>query len=512
MLTMMAAEILPIGARNAASAQGAMLVSPKRLSNSNPTEIVFPARSCGFFREAPSLSVKRTVPVKKTQQESAVRLARATLVEGNVSQTVYDFPSAPILLPEGPWTQIPGGVTAASGFKAAGLYGGLRALGQKPDLALIVADDDAVVAGTFTKNLMAAAPVVYCKDVLANSSTARAILVNAGQANAATGDAGYQDTLDSASALAELLEIKRGAVLIESTGVIGQRIKKGALLESLPKLVASLSASEQGAESAAIAITTTDLVSKSVAIQTLVGSTEVKVGGIAKGSGMIHPNMATMLGVVTTDARVTVDVWRPMVLTAVNRSFNQITVDGDTSTNDTLLALASGKAGGPLIDSLDSLDAQQLQSALDAVLKGLAKSIAWDGEGATCLIEVKASGAENEASAAAVAKSVAASSLTKAAIYGRDPNWGRIACAAGYAGVPFNPLELRIKLGDFLLMDAGQPMAFDRAGASKYLRTTGEDHGTVVIDIAIGKGPGQSFAWGCDLSYDYVKINAEYTT
>ncbi|CAM6125984.1 unnamed protein product [Calypogeia fissa] len=511
-MMMMAAETGAVGLRNAGSCQGAMLVSPKRLSTSNQNEVFFLARSGGFLREASSLSLKTTFPLKKIQQGSAVRLTRATLVEGNVSQTVYEFPSAPILLPEGPWTQIPGGVTAASGFKAAGLYGGLRALGQKPDLALIVAADDAVAAGTFTKNLMAAAPVVYCKDVLAKSPTARAILVNAGQANAATGDAGYQDTLDCAGALAEQLGIDRGAVLIESTGVIGQRIKKGALLESLPKLIASLSASEQAAESAAIAITTTDLVSKSVAIKTKIGSTEVKLGGIAKGSGMIHPNMATMLGVVTTDARVTADVWRPMVLTAVNRSFNQITVDGDTSTNDTLLALASGKAGGPLINSLDSSDAQQLQNALDAVLKGLAKSIAWDGEGATCLIEVKVTGAENEAAAAAVAKSVAASSLTKAAIYGRDPNWGRIACAAGYSGVSFDPLDLRIKLGDFLLMDAGQPIDFDRAGASKYLRTTGEVHGTVVIDISIGNGPGQSFAWGCDLSYDYVKINAEYTT
>lgn len=501
-----------ISVGNAGCYQGAMLVSPRRLCNANRKDVFLTSKSSSFVGELSAFSLKATFPEPKSHQVTAVRITGAALTEDAVSPTVYDFPSAPILLPEGPWTQVSGGVTAPSGFKAAGLYGGLRAVGQKPDLALIVADDDAVVAGTFTKNLMAAAPVVFCKEVLANSSTARAILVNAGQANAATGDAGYQDTLDCAGEVAKLLEIDPGAVLIESTGVIGQRIKKGALLKSLPKLVASLSASAQGAESAAIAITTTDLVSKSVAIQTTVGSAKVKLGGIAKGSGMIHPNMATMLGVVTTDARVTVDVWRPMVLTAVNRSFNQITVDGDTSTNDTLLALASGKAGGPLIDSLDSAEAQQLQSALDAVLKGLAKSIAWDGEGATCIIEVKVTGAENEAAAAAVAKSVAASSLTKAAIYGRDPNWGRIACAAGYSGVSFDPLELRIKLGDFLLMDAGQPISFDRAGASSYLRSTGEVHGTVVIDISIGNGPGHSFAWGCDLSYDYVKINAEYTT
>ncbi|KAL3693290.1 hypothetical protein R1sor_006941 [Riccia sorocarpa] len=437
---------------------------------------------------------------------------KATVTEGTITPSRYKFPSAPILLPDGPWKEIPGGVTAPVGFKAAGMYAGLRALGEKPDLALIFCEEDAVAAGTFTKNLMAAAPVVYCKDVLAQSQTARAVLINAGQANAATGDAGYQDTLACAQAVAKLLGIDTGAVLIESTGVIGHRIKKGPLIDSLPQLVSSLSSSEEAANAAAVAITTTDLVSKSVAVETTIGGTSVKLGGIAKGSGMIHPNMATMLGVVTTDASVSVDVWRSMVLTAVNRSFNQITVDGDTSTNDTLLGLASGKAGAPLIDSLESTEAQQLQNALDAVLQGLAKSIAWDGEGATCLIEVKVTGAESEAAAATVAKSVASSSLVKAAVYGRDPNWGRIACAAGYSGVNFDPNKLRIHLGEFLLMEAGQPIAFDRAAASAYLKKAGDTHGTVQMSLSVGSGPGKSYAWGCDLSYDYVKINAEYTT
>ncbi|CAK9860009.1 unnamed protein product, partial [Sphagnum jensenii] len=422
------------------------------------------------------------------------------------------IPASPILLPDGPWKQIPGGVTAAAGFQAAGMYGGLRAAGRKPDLALVVCDTDAVSAGTFTKNVMAAAPVMYCKQVLAEAPTARAVLINAGQANAATGDAGYQDTLDSAEALAKHLGVLRRAVLIESTGVIGHRIKKGALLESLPKLVASLSPSVEGADAAAVAITTTDLVSKSIAIETKIGGVTVRLGGMAKGSGMIHPNMATMLGVVTCDANVTVDVWRPLVLQAVKRSFNQITVDGDSSTNDTLLALASGAAGGPVISNPESLEAQQLQAAVDAVLQGLAKSIASDGEGATCLIEVNVMGADDEESAAVIARSVAASSLTKAAVYGRDPNWGRIACAAGYAGVPFDPNQLRIHLGDFALMEAGQPLSFDRVGASSYLKAAGEVHGTVVINISVGSGIGNSQAWGCDLSYDYVKINAEYTT
>ncbi|XP_028945407.1 arginine biosynthesis bifunctional protein ArgJ, chloroplastic-like isoform X2 [Malus domestica] len=398
------------------------------------------------------------------------------------------IPAAPIFLPEGPWKQIPGGVTAAEGFKASGLYGGLRARGDKPDLALVTCDVDATSAGSFTTNVVAAAPVLYCKSVLKTSETARAVLINAGQANAATGDAGYQDVIECSSSLA-----------------------KEALLKSLPKLVNSLSSSTDGANAAAVAITTTDLVSKSVAIQSQVGGTNIRVGGMAKGSGMIHPNMATMLGVVTTDAMVSSDVWRKMVQIAVNRSFNQITVDGDTSTNDTVIALASGLSGTK-ISSYNSNEAVQLQACLDVVMQGLAKSIAWDGEGATCLIEVTVTGADGEAEAAKMARSVASSSLVKAAIYGRDPNWGRIAAAAGYAGIPFDQSKLQVLLGDILLMNGGEPQLFDRSTASNYLKKAGEIHGTVVISVSVGDGPGRGQAWGCDLSYDYVKINAEYTT
>ncbi|KAM7526307.1 hypothetical protein LguiA_016209 [Lonicera macranthoides] len=435
-----------------------------------------------------------------------LRVVSASSVMNDLSNYI---PAAPIFLPEGPWKQIPGGVTAAEGFKAAGMYGGLRAKGEKPDLALVTCDVDAIYAGAFTTNVVAAAPVVYCKSVLDNSTTARAVLINAGQANAATGDAGYQDVIECSNALAKLLQLKPHEVLIESTGVIGQRIKKEALLNSLPKLVNFLSSTVKGADSAAVAITTTDLVSKSVAIESEVGGTCIRVGGMAKGSGMIHPNMATMLGVITTDALVTRDVWRKMVQVAVNRSFNQITVDGDTSTNDAVIALASGLSGSSKISSMDMADAKKLQACLDAVMQGLAKSIAWDGEGATCLIEVTVTGAGSEAEAAKIARSVASSSLAKAAVFGRDPNWGRIACAAGYAGIPFNQNELRISLGDILLMDGGQPLPFDRDAASNYLQKAGEVHGMVEIQISIGDGPGSGVAWGCDLSYDYVKINAD---
>ncbi|KAJ6417908.1 hypothetical protein OIU84_001315 [Salix udensis] len=340
--------------------------------------------------------------------------AVAASSSSSMSEASNYIPAAPIFLPEGPWQQIPGGVTAAKGFKAAGIFGGLRAKGEKPDLALVTCDVDATAAGVFTTNMVAAAPVLYCKNALDISKTARAVLINAGQANAATGDAGYQDVLESAGALAMLLKLKPEEVLIESTGVIGQRIKKEALLNSLPKLVNSLSPSIEGAGSAAVAITTTDLVSKSVAIESKVGGTDIKVGGMAKGSGMIHPNMATMLGVITTDALVNSDVWRKMVQISVNRSFNQITVDGDTSTNDTVIALASGLSGSTSISNINCHEAMQLQACLDAVMQGLAKSIAWDGEGATCLIEVTVTGAESEAKAAKIARSVASSSLVKA--------------------------------------------------------------------------------------------------
>ncbi|XVE96837.1 hypothetical protein REPUB_Repub02eG0257500 [Reevesia pubescens] len=419
----------------------------------------------------------------------------------NVNEASNYIPAAPILLPDGVWKQIPGGVTAAKGFKAAGLYGGLRAKGEKPDLALVTCDVELLMPMLLDENGMS--------DCLSDSSLyrgddalARAVLINAGQANAATGDAGYQDVIECANALATILQIRPEEVLIESTGVIGHRIKKEALLSSLPRLVNSLSPSIQGADSAAVAITTTDLVSKSVAIEYEVGGTSIRIGGMAKGSGMIHPNMATMLGVITTDALVESDVWRKMVQVAVSRSFNQITVDGDTSTNDTVIAFASGLTGSNWITSMNSYEAALLQTGLDAVMQGLAKSIAWDGEGATCLIEVTVTGAKGEAEAGKIARSVAASSLVKAAVYGRDPNWGRIAAAAGYAGISFDPNNLQILLGDIMLMDGGQPLKFDRVAASNYLIKAGETHGTVEIKIAVGDGAGYGKAWGCDLSYD----------
>jgi glutamate N-acetyltransferase/amino-acid N-acetyltransferase len=237
----------------------------------------------------------------------------------------------------------------------------------------------------------------------------------------------------------------------------------------------------------------------------------VKVGGMGKGSGMIHPNMATMLGVVTCDAPVEVNAWRAMTKRACQNSYNQISVDGDTSTNDTVIALSSGAAGGDIIEA-GSECAVALEAALTAVHVAIAKSIAWDGEGATVLLECNVRGAGSESDARQIARSVVCSSLAKSAVFGRDPNWGRLAAAAGYSGVDFDQENLQISLGPHLLMDKGQPLEFDEAAASAYLSQKGDEHGTVRVDVSVGDGDGTGSAWGCDLSYDYVKINAEYTT
>ncbi|MEM8806264.1 MAG: bifunctional ornithine acetyltransferase/N-acetylglutamate synthase [Cyanobacteria bacterium P01_G01_bin.38] len=444
------------------------------------------------------------------------------------------------------WQMIEGGVTAPKGFRAAGIAAGLKPSGA-PDLALIMSDVDAIAAGVFTTSQVRAACVDYCQERLEAKATARAMLCNAGQANACTGQQGWEDAIASANAVAKALNISPAQVLVASTGVIGQRIKIDKLLSGVPILVGQLS--PDGSNAAAQAIVTTDLVTKSVALETHIDDRPVRIGGIAKGSGMIHPNMATMLAFVTCDAAVSPPLWQDMVRRAANQSFNQITVDGDTSTNDTLMALANGESRTPAITE-PGPNADKLEAMLTEVCIHLAKCIARDGEGATCLLEVSVAGATSDAAARTVARTIAGSSLVKSAIFGHDPNWGRIAGAAGRAGVPFDQAQLRIQLGETLLMEEGQPQPFDRMVAHSYLKRQAEissqamaaqivqstDQGNdltpsggvgsmgrqaialealaypVQISVSIGTGPGQGIAWGCDLSYDYVKINAEYTT
>ncbi|MEM6838461.1 MAG: bifunctional ornithine acetyltransferase/N-acetylglutamate synthase [Cyanobacteria bacterium P01_C01_bin.120] len=411
------------------------------------------------------------------------------------------------------WQVVEGGVTAPKGFRAAGVAAGLKPSGA-PDLALIVSDTAAIAAGVYTQSQVRAACVDYCQQRLEAKPYAQAIAINAGQANACTGPQGWQDAVTTCEKIAEALQIPVEAVLVASTGVIGQRIKMDSLFAGVPKVVAALSAA--GSDAAAQAIITTDLAIKSIALEMDWQGRPIRIGGIAKGSGMIHPNMATMLGFVTCDATVSPALWQSMLRRAISHSFNQITVDGDTSTNDCVLALANGESRTPAITESGPA-AERLEAMLTEVCDHLARAIARDGEGATCLIEITVTGASDDVAARQIARTIAGSSLLKCAVFGHDPNWGRIAAVAGRAGIPFDQGDLRIQLGDFLLMEHGQPLPFDRAAASAYLKTqTTEGEylktDTVAIAVGVGHGPGTGIAWGCDFSYDYVRINAEYTT
>ena len=405
------------------------------------------------------------------------------------------------------WRPISGGLTAPLGFQAAGITAGLKESG-KPDLALLLAPEGAVCAGTFTTSLVRAACVDLCADRLkAAGGIARAVLTNSGQANACTGDRGMQDSLQATQRLAEQLGLPVEQVLICSTGVIGVPIPMDTLLAGLNPLVEALD--DQGGTQAAKAILTTDLVEKQVAVEAELGGRCVRIGGMAKGSGMIHPDMATMLGYLSCDVGISVDVWQAMVKRVVERSFNAITVDGDTSTNDSFLAFAAG-------EHLKHEHLDALEAGLTAAAQHLAKAIARDGEGATCLLEVQVEGAMNDDEARRIARTVCGSSLVKTAVNGRDPNWGRIVAAAGRAGVAFDPAALALWLGPHQLMEFGEPLPFDRLAASRYMQErvdgTYLSDDTVSIRLVVGAGSGIGFAWGCDLSDQYVRINADYTT
>jgi len=406
-----------------------------------------------------------------------------------------------------PWHPIPGGVTAPTGFQAAGITAGLKASGR-PDLSLLLAPEGAVCAGTFTTSRVRAACVDLCAERLRISGGhARAVLTNSGQANACTGERGLADSLLATKALAQRLGLAEAEVLLCSTGVIGVPIPMDTLLAGLDPLLAALG--PEGGAAAAAAILTTDLVEKQIALEAELGGRRVRVGGMAKGSGMIHPDMATMLGTLSCDAGLPPEEWQALVGRAVDRSFNAITVDGDTSTNDTFLAFAAGE---PLAEE----HWPALEAGVTAVAQHLARAIARDGEGATCLIEVLVEGSADDAGARTMARTVCGSSLVKCAVHGRDPNWGRIVAAAGRAGVAFDPEAVALWLGPHQLMAAGQPLPFDRPAASTYLRERAAgaylQDDTVLIRLRVGEGPGHGRAWGCDLSDQYVRINADYTT
>lgn len=401
---------------------------------------------------------------------------------------------------------IEGGITAAKGFKAAGGHIGLKA--KKKDLAVIFSETACTYAGAFTQNVVKAAPVHWNKAILESGKTVHGVVVNSGNANAATGLQGEKDAADTALTFAEVVGVNQKDILVCSTGVIGVPMPMDTIKKGIPEVAKLLSASFEGGESAAEAIMTTDTVKKTIAVEENLGDIKITVGGMGKGAGMIHPNMATLLSFVTTDVNITKEMLQKAVSKAVQTSFNMITVDGDTSTNDTLLVLANGLAGNPVIDS-EGEAFDKFYAALYEVCKYLAVSIARDGEGATKLLEVRLSGARSFEEGKTLAKSVLTSNLVKTAFFGEDANWGRIFCAMGYSGVSFDPNKVNIAIestaGVEHMLKAGLPLAFSEEKAKAIL-----EEKEITILVEMGEGDASVTAWGCDLSYDYVKINGDY--
>ncbi len=401
---------------------------------------------------------------------------------------------------------ISGGVCAASGFKASGVHCGVRKNKEKKDLAIIVADNVCAAAGTFTRNKVKAAPVRLCIETL-KSGQARAIVCNSGNANACAPN-GDKNARSMAEACGKALNIPAEQVLVASTGVIGQELPVDVIKAGIPQAVAALG---DNSDDAAQAIMTTDTTKKEFAFETVIGGKTVRLGGICKGSGMIHPNMGTMLCFMTTDAAITSQAISQALKQAVERTFNRVSVDGDTSTNDSAILLASGAAGNEIITGEESQGWNEFTVALEELCKALAREIARDGEGATHLVTCNMSGAENEETAVQLAKSVISSSLVKAAMFGADANWGRVICAMGYSGAPLNPEQVDIsfssKAGMILVCKDGAGVDFDEDLAKKILT---EDE--IEINVDLRAGDASATAWGCDLTYDYVKINGDYRT
>ena len=402
---------------------------------------------------------------------------------------------------------IDGGVCAAKGFRATGIHVGVKTNNtDKKDLALIVADCDCSAAAVYTKNVVKAAPLLVTQQHLQNGR-ARAVLVNSGNANACAPQ-GEENALKSCRAVADALGISPSDVIVASTGVIGQKLPVDVIVGGAPRLVESLSYDDS--DSAAAAIMTTDLTKKELAVELTVGGKTVRIGGIAKGSGMIHPNMGTMLGFLTTDCAISPVMIRRALVDATNVSFNRISVDGDTSTNDMLSLLSSGMAGNAEITS-DGADFEAFSQALRALCIELAKMIAADGEGAQHMITCRVSGAASEQQAETLSKAVIGSTLVKAAVFGTDANWGRVLCAMGYSGAEFDPDGVNIvfesSAGRITVCENGRGLSFDEDLAKKIL--TEHD---VLIDITMRSGGAECTCWGCDITYEYIKINGDYRT
>ena len=403
---------------------------------------------------------------------------------------------------------INGGVTAAKGFQAAGLRAGVKPGKTNKDMAMIVSECDAVCAGTFTRNKVKAAPVKWDMQIVESQDKARAIVANSGVANACTGQKGMENAKATAQKAAEHFGVTAEQVLVASTGVIGAQLPMDVILHGVDMLASTLSDTKEAGHEAAEAILTTDTRKKEIAVTFEIGGTIVTMGGMCKGSGMIHPNMGTMLGFVTTDAAITKEMLVKALKADVEDTYNMVSVDGDTSTNDTVLVLANGMAENAVIDQ-EGEAFDTFVKALHTVNEHLAKCIAGDGEGCTKLFEVQAKHAATKEDAKLLSKSVVTSSLTKAAVFGKDANWGRILCAMGYSGADFDP-----ELVDIVLKSSAGELAIVKDGVatdySEEIATEILSQNPVIAIVDAHAGEEEATAWGCDLTYDYVSINADY--
>ena len=403
--------------------------------------------------------------------------------------------------------QIKGGVTAAKGYEAASTAAGIKYQGRT-DMALIYSQVPCVSAGTFTTNVVKAAPVKWDRQIVDSGAGVQAVVVNSGIANACTGEEGMGYCKETAEAAAKALNIDAAGVLVGSTGVIGMQLPMQKLVDGIQVLAGKKAEGLQSGHDAALAIMTTDTVEKEMAVEIEIGGKTVTIGGMSKGSGMIHPNMCTMLAFITTDAAITKEALQKALSEDVEDTYNMISVDGDTSTNDTAILLANGLAGNQEI-TYASPEYETFKEALHMVNETLAKKMAGDGEGATALFEVKVVGAESIKQAKTLAKSVVCSNLTKAEIAGHDANWGRILCAMGYSGVQFDPEKVDLffesKAGKLQIIENGVATDYSEEVATKILS---EPEITATADIKMGDY--SATAWGCDLTHEYININADY--
>lgn len=403
---------------------------------------------------------------------------------------------------------VEGGVVAAKGFKTAGINVGIKPNNTKRDMAMIFSSSPCVTAATFTTNQVKAAPVKWDYKVVHECESSQAVVINTGIANACTGEEGYGYCEEMARQTGEVLGIVGDSVLVASTGVIGQQLPMEKIKEGIEKLAPVLSDNKEEAIHAAEAIMTTDTVPKQVAVEIEVGGKTAYIGGMCKGAGMIHPNMATMLCFITTDVNIDKALMQEALSDIVKNTFNMISVDGDTSTNDTVLVLANGLCGNSKITAKNE-DYKTFYEALNYIMEELSKKIAGDGEGATCLFEVKVVNARSVEQAKVLAKSIVTSNLTKAAIFGHDANWGRILCAMGYSNARFNPdvvdIYFESEEGNVKIVENGRATDYSEEFATKVLSAKKV---TAIADIK--QGAESATAWGCDLTFDYVKINADY--